>query len=90
MDPEDLCIVVTLCEGKAVTLRRAVMASHTEQNLIDGVVGNLCVVVGIQQPGEIKMKLVVGTSLLLNSLAFTVFFRVNVAFFFSFAYLGQG
>lgn len=56
VDPEYLGIVVTLCEGKAVALWCAVMASHTEQNLIDGVVGNLRTGVGIQQPVEVKLK----------------------------------
>lgn len=50
VDPEDLSIVVALSEGKAVALCCAIMASHTEQNLIDGVVGNLCTGVGVQQP----------------------------------------
>lgn len=49
MDPEDLGIVVALCEGEAVTLRRAVVAAYTEQNLVDWVVGNLRVGVGVQE-----------------------------------------
>lgn len=56
MDPEDLSVVVALGEGKAVALRRAVMASYAEQDLIDGVVGNLCIVVWIQQPVRITVK----------------------------------
>lgn len=53
MDPEDLSIVVALSEGKAVALWCAIMASHTEQNLIYRVIGNLCIVVWVQQPGKI-------------------------------------
>lgn len=56
VDPEDLGVVVALSEGKAVTLWCAIMASHTEQDLIDGVVGNLGTVVGIQQPVKISVK----------------------------------
>lgn len=50
MDPEDLSVVVTLSEGEAVALWCAVMASHTEQNLIDGVVGDFRTGIGVQQP----------------------------------------
>lgn len=50
MDPEDLGIVVALGEGEAVALRRAVVAAHAEQNLVDGVVGDLRVRVGVQEP----------------------------------------
>lgn len=57
MDPEDLSIVVALSEGKAVALWCTIMASYTEQNLIDRVVGNLCVVVGIQQPVKMSNKM---------------------------------
>lgn len=57
MDPEDLSIVVALSEGKAVTLRCAIMASYAEQNLIDRIVGNLSVVVWIQQPVKTPIKL---------------------------------
>lgn len=56
MDSEDLSIVVALSEGKAVALWCAIMASHTEQNLIDRVVGDLCTGVGIQQPVRISIK----------------------------------
>lgn len=56
MDPEDLSIVVALSEGKAVTLWCAIMASHTEQNLVDRVVGDLCTGVGVQQPVRISIK----------------------------------
>ena len=56
MDPEDLSIVVALSEGKAVTLWCAVMATHTEQDLIDGVVGDLSAGSGVQQPEGIKLK----------------------------------
>jgi len=50
MDPEDFCIVVALSEGKAVALWCTIMASHTEQNLVDRVVGDLRAGVGVQQP----------------------------------------
>lgn len=50
MDPEDLSVVVALGEGKAVALGRAVVAAHTEQDLVDRVVGDLRVGVGVQQP----------------------------------------
>lgn len=50
MDPEDLRVVVALSEGKAVTLWRAIVASHTEQNLINRVVCDLGTGVGVQQP----------------------------------------
>lgn len=50
VDPEDLGVVVALGEGEAVALRRAVVASHAEQNLVDGVVGDLRAGVGLQQP----------------------------------------
>lgn len=52
VDPEDLRVVVALCEGEAVTLRCAVVASHAKQDLINGVVGDLRVGVGVQQPVE--------------------------------------
>lgn len=52
VNPEDLSVVVALSEGEAVALRCAVMAPHTEQNLINRVVGDLGVVVGVQQPVE--------------------------------------
>lgn len=54
MNPEDLCVVVALCEGEAVALWRAIVASDAEQNLINGVIGNFCVVVRVQQPDEAK------------------------------------
>lgn len=57
VNPEDLRVVVALSEGEAVALRCAVMASNAEQNLIDGVIGNFCVVVGIQQPVNISINL---------------------------------
>lgn len=50
VNPEDLCVVMALSEGEAVALWRAIMASDTEQDLINGVIGNFCVVVGVQQP----------------------------------------
>lgn len=50
MDPEDLGIVVALSEGKAVALWCAIMASYTEQNLVDWVIGNLRTGIGVQQP----------------------------------------
>lgn len=50
VDPEDLGIVVALGEGEAVALWRAIVSSHTEQDLIDGVVGDLRTGVGVQQP----------------------------------------
>lgn len=56
MDPEDLSIEVALSEGKAVALWCAIMASHTEQDLIDRVVGDLCTGVGVQQPVRISIK----------------------------------
>lgn len=56
MNPEDLRVVVALGEGEAVALRCAVVASHAKQNLINGVVGNLCVGVGLQQPLELKRE----------------------------------
>lgn len=49
MDPEDLGVVVALGEGEAVALRRAVVAAHTEQDLVDWVVGDLQVGVGVQE-----------------------------------------
>lgn len=52
MDPEELSIVVAFSEGKAVTLWCAIMATNTKQNFIDRVVGNLCVVVWVQQSGK--------------------------------------
>lgn len=55
VDPEDLGVVVALSEGKAVALWCAIMSSHTEQDLIDGVVGDLCTGVGVQQPVGKKM-----------------------------------
>lgn len=56
MDPEDLGVVVALGERKAVALRRAVMAAHAEQNLIDRVVGDLRTVVGVQKPVKMNVK----------------------------------
>lgn len=53
MDPEDLSIVVALSEGKAVALWCAIMTSHTEENLIDRVVGDLCTALWVQQPVSI-------------------------------------
>lgn len=50
VDAEDLGVVVAFCEGEAVALWRAVMATHTEQDLVDGVVGDLCACLRIQQP----------------------------------------
>lgn len=50
VDPEDLGIVVALSEGEAVALRCAVVAAHTEENLVDWVVGNLRVGIGVQEP----------------------------------------
>lgn len=50
MNPEDLGVVVALSESEAVALWGAIMASNTEQNLIDGIIGNFRVVVGVQQP----------------------------------------
>lgn len=41
VDPEDLGVVVALGEGEAVALRCAIMSSHTKQDLINGVVGDL-------------------------------------------------
>ena len=52
MYTEDLCVVVALCKGKAVSLRRAVMTTHTEHDLVDGVTGYLCACLGVQQPAE--------------------------------------
>ena len=57
VDPEDLSIVVALGEGEAVTLWSTIMAAHTEQNLVDRVVGNLRTVVGVQQPVKISIKM---------------------------------
>ncbi len=56
VDPEDLSIVVALSESKAVALGCAIMASHTEQNLINRVVGDLCAGIGVQQPDKIDIK----------------------------------
>lgn len=50
VDAEDFCVVVAFGEGEAVALWRAVVAPHTEQNLVDGVVGDLCTRLGVQQP----------------------------------------
>ena len=50
VDPEDLGVEVALSEGKAVALWCAIMAAHTEQNLVYRVVGDLCTGVGVQQP----------------------------------------
>lgn len=52
VDPEDLSVVVALGEGEAVALRCAIVSPHTEQDFVDGVVGNLRTVVGVQQPVE--------------------------------------
>lgn len=57
MDPEDLSIVVALGEGKAVALWCAIMTPHTEQNLVNRVVGNLCTIVGVQQPVKISINM---------------------------------
>lgn len=50
MDAEDLGIVVALSKSKAVTLRSSIMAANTKQDLIDGVVSDLCAALRIQQP----------------------------------------
>lgn len=50
VDAEDLGVVVALGEGETVALWCAVMAAHTEEDLVDGVVGDLCARLGIQQP----------------------------------------
>ncbi len=56
VDPEDLSVIVALSESKAVALWCAIMASHTEQNLVDRVVGDFCTGVWVQQPVQIKNK----------------------------------
>lgn len=57
VDPEDLSVVVALSEGEAVALWCAIMAPHTEENLIDGVVGDLCVSMRVQQPEGMRGKM---------------------------------
>lgn len=56
VNPEDLRVVVALSEGKAVALWCAIMASNAEQNLVNRIIGNFCVVVGIQQPVNISIN----------------------------------
>lgn len=50
VDAEDLGVVMALSEGETVALWRAVVATHTEQDFVDGVVGDLCARLRIQQP----------------------------------------
>lgn len=54
VDAEDLGVVVALGEGEAVALRGAVVAAHAEQDLVDGVVGDLGARLRVQQPGGSK------------------------------------
>ncbi len=53
VDAEDLSVVVALGKGEAVALWRAVVAANTEEDLVNGVVGNLSAGLRVQQPDEI-------------------------------------
>ncbi len=53
VDAEDLSVVVALGKGEAVALWRAVVAPNTEEDLVNGVVGNLSAGLRVQQPDKI-------------------------------------
>lgn len=59
VDAEDLRVVVALGKGNAVALRRAVVAANAEEDLVNGVVGNLSAGLRVQQPDEtFKCKMI--------------------------------
>lgn len=69
MDAEDLGVVVALGEGEAVALWGAVVATHAEQDLVDGIVGDFRARLRIQQPVSDTEPLGLGAEITIRTIA---------------------